>query len=186
MTQTQTWCERMNDNVPVKGNMRRNPIPLSTIRNSTGLGLSGATTPIIEISSSALRISWVANDSAAVNLTIPIPADYCEDERDGADHFKIILLMKMGGATDTPTISGDGVIERKAVAQTALDADASAAVTGTTLAEYEIDLSGQGFKAGDAVTINLTPGAHTTDALYLYGAWLEVREQWVATDESIR
>jgi len=188
MTSVGTLADRIEDAQPSTGFVKRIPIPLQTIRDATGQNLTGSTTPIIELSSAAFRIRWAASDSAAVNISIPVPGDYLDkrNDPDKSDHFKIILLVAMGGGTDAPTILADGVRHRAAETIDALDADASAAVSGTPLQEVECDLSRQDIRSNDAVTINLTPGAHTTDALLLYGAWFEYRSGWTMADQAKR
>jgi hypothetical protein len=76
----------------------------------------------------------------------------------------------MAGATDTPVISADSYFNE---GDTKVEDD-SAAVTGTTYAEYIITIAAADVPAGaQTFTCELTPGAHTTDILYMTAIWVE-------------
>lgn len=126
-------------------------------------------TPIFEFTNgdadSALRLRWVASDSNAIALQATLPPDF-DDTADLVIH----LRAAMAGTTNTPVIDCDAFFNE---GDTKVE-DASAAITGTTVAEYTITIAAADIPAGaQTVSLELTPGAHTTDALYVYAIWLE-------------
>lgn len=115
----------------------------------------------------ALRVTWAATvvDEAQF-APVPMPPDL-----DDAADVTVHLLMAMGGATDTPTVD---VQAFDAVGDTEMGGN-TAAVTGTTIAEYTVTLAAANI-AGHPLgflNISLVPAAHANDALYLYAAWIE-------------
>jgi hypothetical protein len=80
------------------------------------------------------------------------------------------MLAAMSGATNAPTIA-------VAYFEGVGDADAggaTAAVTGTTVAEYSRTITAANVGAHPNVaSVSLTPGAHAADALYIYAIWIE-------------
>jgi len=114
---------------------------------------------------SAIRLTWDASDSNAIATQIPLPPDL----NAGAD---LVLHMRaaMAGTTDTPVIDADSFFNE---GDTKVS-DASAAITGATVAEYTITIAAADIPAGaQTLSIELTPAAHTTDALYVYATWME-------------
>jgi len=131
--------------------------------------LAKDSTPILEYTNgdtdSALRLNFAASDSNPIVVQIPLPPDL----NAGAD---LVLHMRaaMAGTDDTPTIASDAFFNE---GDTKVE-DASAAITGATVAEYTITIAAADIPAGaQSVSIELTPGAHTTDALYIYATWIE-------------
>ena len=114
----------------------------------------------------AIRLAWAASGSAELTWgPIVYPPDL-DDTAVVSVHF----LAAMAGLTDTPVLT-------VAAFEGVGDADAggaTAAVTGTAVAEYSVEIAAANIGAHPkALTIGLTPGAHTTDILYMYGAWME-------------
>lgn len=114
----------------------------------------------------ALRVLWVATNVDAVQFPpIPMPHDL-DETKDVTFH----VLAKMGGTTDTPTIdvqAFDGIGDVDMGAFTAALSDVLQELS-VTLAAANISGHPTGF-----LNIALVPGTHGTDALELYGAWLE-------------
>ena len=117
-----------------------------------------------------VRVQWAASSSVEIALgTIVYPYDL-----DDTAAITVNLLAAMGGATDTPTIAVgyfEGIGDTNAGGNTA-------AVTGTTLAKYSVtiaasDVAMYSTTNTNFASITLTPGAHTTDVLNLYAAWIE-------------
>ncbi len=115
----------------------------------------------------ALRITWAASAVDEVQFPpVPMPPDF-----DGDAGASVHLLCAMAGATNAPTIDVqvfDGIGDTEM-------GSATAAVTGTTIAEYSAALTAAntaGHPTG-FLNIALVPAAHGTDALYLYAAWIE-------------
>lgn len=131
--------------------------------------LSKNTTPILERVNGAtdkqLRLAWAASNSDELTFAVVSPPDL-----DDAAAVEVHLLAAMAGATDTPVVAV-GFFE--AVGDTNAGGN-SGAVTGTSVAEYSVSIAHGDIAASPkAWAISLTPGAHTTDALYIYGAWIE-------------
>lgn len=146
-------------------------IAANAIGNTTeGLFPDGNTAPALARVNGAtdkcLRVTWASSSSVEVQFP---PFVYPPDLDDTAA-ITVHILAAMGGATDTPVVSVgyfEGVGDTNAGGDTA-------AVTGTTPAEYSVSIAADDVGAAPtAATICLTPGAHTTDNLHLYGAWVE-------------
>jgi hypothetical protein len=133
--------------------------------------LASDTTPVLErvngATDKALRVKWAASNSDEVQFgPVMMPPDL-----DEATDLTIHLLAAMGGATDTPTIDVqvfDGLGDTEM-------GGATAAITGTTIAEYSVTIANANVAGAPLGFLNiaLVPGAHTTDTLLLYGAWIE-------------
>lgn len=132
--------------------------------------LSSNTTPILGRVNGAtdkqLRLAWAASNSDEITFGgIAYPPDL-----DDASAVTVHLLAAMAGATDTPTIAisfWEGVGDTNAGGNTG-------AITGTTVTEYSVSIAHGDIGAHPkAATIGIIPGAHTTDALYIYAAWIE-------------
>jgi len=112
---------------------------------------------------SAFAVTWVASDVTPVAFQVPVPGDYDE----GAV-ITVTLYAEMGGATDTPVVSLDtyfDVGDTKVEDDTGALANAVGAVTAT-IAAADIPAS------ASTMTIEMTPGAHTTDTVILYAVKL--------------
>lgn len=112
-----------------------------------------------------LRISWAAASVVEIVADFVYPPDL-----DDTAAVEVHILAASGGATNSPVIAVsyfEGVGDTNAGGNTG-------AVTGTTVTEYSVSIA-----AGDvgvspqAASIGLVPAAHGTDALHLYGAWIE-------------
>lgn len=131
--------------------------------------LSKNTTPILErvngATDKALRLAWAASNSDEITLGVVSPPDL-----DDTAAVEVHILAAMAGATDTPVVAVgffEGIGDTNAGGNTA-------AITGTGLAEYSVSIAHGDIAASPKPwAISLTPGAHTTDALYIYGAWIE-------------
>lgn len=138
---------------------------------SEGMLLDGNTAPSLArvngATDKALRVAWAASSSIECQFPpVPKPPDL-----DGASALTIHLMMAKDTNTDnTVTVDVqvfDGVGDTECGA-------ATAALSAATIAEYSASVS-----AGDLgdhpgfLNISLVPGTHTTDAIYLYAAWIE-------------
>ena len=131
--------------------------------------LSKTSTPQFEYvngdTDSAMRLEWASSNGDPVAFNTPLPPDV-----DTSSAIELHVVAAMGGATDTPVFDLDTFFN---VADTKVS-DATAAVTGTTVAEYTATIAAADIPTLPwVVNIEMTPGAHTTDALYLYAVWLE-------------
>lgn len=154
-------------------------VPLTSLRelttgaipNAAGNGglLASDTTPILSTingdTDGALRVSWAASNSDPVGFQVLLPPDL-----DDAADVVIKFRAAMAGATDTPAVSADSYFNE---GDTKVEDD-SAAVTGSAYAVYAITIAAADVPAGaQTLSVELTPGAHTTDALYLTAMWVE-------------
>jgi len=155
------------------------PLPLADAREiatndipataSNAGELSSNTTPILGRVNAAtdkqLRLTWASSNSDEITWSVVSPPDL-----DDAAAVEVHILAAMAGATDTPVVAVgffEGIGDTNAGGNTA-------AVTGTAMAEYSVAIAhGDIAAAPKPWSICLTPGAHTTDALYIYGAWIE-------------
>ena len=158
---------------------KRIDIPLENLRESSsdalpnGAGngglLASDTTPIFNYTNgatdSALRLSWAATNVDPVIFQVGIPSDY-----DEASDITFSVLAAMAGATDIPTLTLASFFD---VGDTSV-ADTTAAVTGVTPARYSATIAAADIPAAAmTASIEITPGAHGTDILYIYAVWLE-------------
>jgi hypothetical protein len=144
-----------------------NDIP-NTAATPPGGILTLNTAPLLKRTNAAtdksMMIQWAASSSIEIQLpSVAIPID-CDVTK--AATLKI--RAKMGGATDTPTITANvfpGV--------GGADAGTATAALSATAANLTVAIAASTLTVGDVVSVALTPGAHTTDALDLYAVWLE-------------
>jgi hypothetical protein len=154
------------------------PVPLTSLRelttgaipNAAGNGglLASDTTPVLNTingdTDGALALTWAASNSDAIGFQVPLPPDH------SGGAVVIHFRAKMGGATDTPVVSADSYFDE---GDTKVEDD-SAAVTGTTWTEYTITLAaGDVPDSAQTLSVELTPGAHTTDTLMISALWIE-------------
>jgi hypothetical protein len=151
-------------------------IPLSTLLEGDATNVVGAldeaTTPTLDMADgdtdSGLVVTWAASNSDPVLFQIPLPPDF----NPGAD-MVIHLRAKSGGAVDTPTIASDAYFNE---GDTKVE-DVSAAL-GAAYAEKTITIDAVDIPAGaQTVTVELTPGAHTTNTVVLSALWIEYTKQ---------
>lgn len=138
---------------------------------SEGMLLDGNTAPSLQrvngATDKALRVIWAASSS----IECQFPPVAKPPDMDGTANLTIHLMMGKDTNTDnTVTVDVqvfDGVGDTEAGSATAaLAAAALAEYNGTILAA---DLAEHpGF-----LNISLVPGTHTTDAIWLYAAWIE-------------
>jgi hypothetical protein len=157
------------------------PVPLTALRelttgaipNAAGNGglLASDTTPVLSSvngdTDGALRVSWAASNSDAIGFQVPLPPDL-DDTADVVIHVR----AAMSGTTDTPVIDADSYFNE---GDTKVE-DASAAITGASYAEYTITIGAADVPAGaQTLSVEITPAAHTTDALYVTAVWIEYK-----------
>lgn len=139
--------------------------------NAAGNGglLASDTTPIFQrvngATDKALRLNWAATNVDEITWALAYPPDLDDNAA-----LEVHFLAAMAGASDTPTLTVgyfEGVGDTDA-------GGATAAVTGTTVAEYSVSIAGSDVSTPPKfASISLVPGAHGTDALYVYAAWVE-------------
>ena len=154
------------------------PIPLASFRevatnatiNASGNGglLASDTTPIFERVNAAtdkqLRVNWAAGNVDEIVASFPYPPDL-----DDSAAVTVNLLMRMGGASDTPVVA---VSYFEGVGDT--NAGGNTTALSATVAQKTVTIA-----AGDVgaypnmASIGIVPGTHATDAVWLYGAWIE-------------
>lgn len=144
-----------------------NDIPNTAATPPGGL-LTLNTAPLLKRTNAAtdksMMIQWASSSSIEIQLpSASIPIDF-----DVTKASTLKIRAKMGGATDTPTITANvfpGV--------GGADAGAATAALSATAANLTVAIAASIFTVGDVVSVALTPGAHTTDAIDLYAVWLE-------------
>lgn len=156
--------------IPVSLNMVREVFSnaITNIAANGGI-LASDTTPILNYTNgdtdSALRMAWAASNADPIVFQVALPPDL-----DDAAAVEIHFRAAMAGASDTPVISADTYFNE---GDTKVEDD-SAAVTGTSYAEYVITVAAADVPSGaQTLTCELTPGAHGTDILYMTALWVE-------------
>lgn len=154
------------------------PVSLASVReittgafiNAAGNGgvLASDTTPILTTingdTDGAWRLAWAASNNDAIGFQVPLPPDL-----DEASVVEIHLRAYMAGATDTPVISADSYFDE---GDTKVEDDSAA--LDATPTERIITIAAADVPAGaQTLSVELTPGAHTTDILYVTAIWVE-------------
>lgn len=163
------------------------PVSLHAVRETTNFDagniaangglLASDTTPVLEGINDATdgcqRLNWAASNSDQITFQTPLPPDL-----DDAGDVVVHIRAAMAGATDTPTITVDSFFnegDTKVV-------DTISAITGATYAEYTGTIAAADVPAGaQTLTVGLTAGAHTTDALYVTAIWIEYKKKLLAS-----
>lgn len=147
-------------------------IASNVIGNTTeGMLLDGNTAPSLQrvngATDKALRVIWAASSSIEVQFP-PVPKP--PDLDDGAVLEVHLMVGKDTNTDNAVTIDiqmFDGVGDTEA-------GNATAALATATLSEYSASIAAADLAAEPGfLNIALVPGAHTTDAIWLYAAWIE-------------
>ena len=147
-------------------------INTNAIGNTTeGLFPDGNSAPLLArvngATDKALRVSWVASASGEVQFApVPKPPDM-----DGAAVATVHLMLAKDTNTDNAVAVAVGIFD--GVGDTNAGGN-TAALDTASLAEYSVTLAAADLAEHPGfLNIVLTPGTHTTDAIYLYAAWIE-------------
>jgi len=152
---------------------------LADVFESDGINmtaLTGGTTPVRDMANgdtdSGIVLTWVAANSDAIIFQAPLPPDL-----DSASDVVVHFRAKSGGTTDTPVISADSYFNE---GDTKVEDDSAA--LGSAYAEKIITIAAADVPAGaQTLTVELTPGAHTTDTIVLSSIWVEYSGQTLAS-----
>lgn len=154
------------------------PVSLASVRelssgsfiNAAGNGglLASDSTPILDTingdTDGAWRINWASSNNDPVGFQVPLPPDL-----DASSDVEIHLRAAMESTTDTPVISADTYFNE---GDTKVEDDSTALDDSYT--EKTITVAAADVPAGaQTMSVELTPGAHTTDALYITAIWVE-------------
>lgn len=115
----------------------------------------------------ALRITWAATEQDE----IAFPPVIKPPDLDSANDVTVHLMVAKNGNTDTAAVidvqAWDGVGDTEMGGNTA-------ALATDALTEYTVTLAAANIAAAPGfLNIQIVPGAHANDGIYLYGAWLE-------------
>lgn len=142
------------------------------IGNTTeGMLLDGNTAPSLQrvngATDKALRVIWAS--SSSVECQFPPVAK--PPDLDGTALLSVHLMLEKDTNTDTAVTIDiqifDGVGDTEA-------GGATAALAAAALAEYSASIAAADLAEHPGfLNISLVPGAHTTDAIRLYAAWIE-------------
>jgi len=148
-----------------------NTVGSGGVPGSDGTGATGiALKRVNAATDKQTKLVFPASGTSLVQWSFVTPPDL-----DASADITIKFLASMAGATNTPVLTV-AYFENGAGAY-AGDTNAggnTAAVTGTSLAVYSRTIAAADVAAPPtAVTIDVIPGAHTTDVLNLFGAWVE-------------
>jgi predicted RecA/RadA family phage recombinase len=154
-------------------------VPLTALRevfsnNITNIAANGGvlasdTTPILSFTNgdtdSALRVAWVLDDVDPIVFQAVLPPDIDVSE-DLTVHVRMAsesTTDAVGFTSDTYFNEGDTKVE-----------DTSETNQTATYAEKIITIAASDIPAGaQTITCELTPVAHSTDAMYITACWLE-------------
>ena len=145
---------------------------ISALRDSTGIPLTGATAPLVEISSGELRAKSVASTTHTVYATLQVPRSY--DNSRGKTQLMVQMVIAGSAGTDAPSVTLTATARpmtgavKTGYAPTNPTGTASTSATtlswdlSTTLSSASVKIKG-----GDTVTLKFVFGAHTTDDFYI-------------------
>lgn len=146
-------------------------VPLALVFESDATNmtaLTGSTGPKRDMANgdtdSGIVITWVSSNSDAIVFQVALPP-----ELDVASDVVVHFRAKSGGATDVPVIAADSYFNE---GDTKIEDNAAA--LGAAYAEKTITIAAADVPAGaQTLTVELTPGAHTTDTIVLSAIWVE-------------
>lgn len=148
-------------------------VPLASLRETDASNVLAATnhygvlgqdsTPILDFANgdtdSNLRIAWAATNQDAIVAKVSLP------DIDVASDVTLRIRAAMSDTNNTPVIDVDSYFNE---GDTKVS-DATEAVTGATVANYDVTIAAADVPAGAiTLTFELTPAAHANDALYIY------------------
>jgi hypothetical protein len=108
------------------------------------------------------RIKWAASDSSPIAFMVAL------EDIDTDEDMQILLRLKSGGTTNSPTVASDAYFNGGDTKVEDTSAASAAAVGNKAITIASADIP----SAAAVLSVELTPGAHTTDALNLYAAWV--------------
>lgn len=178
-----TFLSRLDQIITGNGFKRSIQIPVHDFfLSSSGAPLTTTltTNPGFDIfETNLVGLAWAAGKVVKGGFIFHVPDDYDKSN----DYLKIRIKALMAGSTDTPSI--DATVYEDSVPATDLDPTKSGALSASA-AWIEIDLSDNGLQAGDVLTINLFPEAHTSDAVEVYAVKMEYASDLVFYDNDDR
>ena len=133
--------------------------------------LATDTTPILErvngATDKAARVRWAASDQGEIQFA---PFAYPPDLDDTAA-VEVHLLVGKDGNTDSAAVIAVDYFEGLGDSNAGTN---TSALSTATITEYTVTIAaGNVGPHPTAASVALIPGAHTTDAIHLYAAWIE-------------
>jgi hypothetical protein len=160
--------------------------PPAVLRTAAGLVLTAITTPaVVAAETNAIVVQAVASSNVLGSFTLSVPKDYDPAK----DELSLRIIAQTSGTTDAPTLNASVFRKRAGVVlSSALTTVASAAVPNNTAkgGEVIVDISNNVCLPDDVLFVNITSGAHTTDAINIYGCDILYRSNIVLTDMASR
>lgn len=152
------------------------PIPLATVLESDGTNVVGSlgngTTPTLDLANgdtdSGLIITWTSGNTDAIIFQTPLPPDF-----DPSSDLVLHLRAKSGGSTDTPAIAADTYFNEGDTKVEDSSGNVSSSVQELTITVAAADIP----SGAQTVTMELTPGGHSSDDLILSALWLEYQRK---------
>lgn len=160
--------------------------PPAIFRTAAGLVLTAATAPaVVAAETNAVVVQAAASSNVLGSFTVSVPKDYDPAK----DELSLRIIAQTSGTTDAPTLNATVYRKRAGTAlSTALTTVASLAVPNSTVkaGELTVDVSNNLCLPDDVLFVNITSGAHTTDAINIYGCDILYRSNIVLTDMAAR
>lgn len=161
--------------------------PTTTLTTNPGYGMA---------ETNERAILWNATIVVAAGFTVPVPGDYDQAK----DEFRILVdamcadnntltldvYKKTMGSALTADLGPISLTGYSAGTSPLSSAQAPAANLSATSQRLQFDLSGKGIKAGDILTLKITPGAHATNPVQLYTLFARYRSVLALYNESER
>ncbi len=162
----QTWIETVP--FALMRHIVANDIPAAAGTPPAGL-LSKDSVPNLEYvngdTDSAWRLQFASSGTTAIGFQIPLREDI-----DSSQPIYVKMEALMGGTDDSLVVATDAFFGQ---GDTKVEAN-SGTVSGTVGADYTVTLPAASIPIGArSVSIELTPGAHTTDTFEMYSCWVK-------------
>jgi len=186
-----TFLSRLQHVVTGNGFKRSVPISLGAVNYIDGASLTATVTETgMEMGDTGNKQMFIFVDDDMTSMcqfNFVVPQDYDES----IDKLRIRALMSMdGGTTDTVYLDAE-VYKKRAGAAASADLDPTAETTAVpaaiaSAAWSEVKCDSESLQGGDCLTVLLKTGAHTTDAIHIYGIEVVYAADLVYFDEDDR
>jgi hypothetical protein len=161
--------------------------PTTTLTTNPGYALAETNERVLQ---------WNANIVVAAGFSFYVPGDYDQSKDElrllidaqCADNNTLTLdaYKKTMGSSLSSDLGPISLTAYSAGLSPLSSAQAPAANLSATSQRLQFDISGKGIKAGDILTLKITPGAHAANAVQIFGLFVRFRSDFALYTESER
>lgn len=146
------------------------PVGFSNVYDYQGYPVAGVgTDPVLALYLSEMTIQLGAGDVKPLVVRFHVPRDYDDGNKDR--ELTLQFEAYMSGTTNSPTFTATGTVRSPEGALRTLTIDSTFSLGGTSSTTCQLALSdavdsdGGRIRAGDAITLVITPSAHVQDTI---------------------